>query len=247
MTAVGIVASAAGGIEDLCTGLVEPLLDRGLTVAVTLTPTAAICLDALDEITQLEKVTDLPVRTQPRLPGQVSPHPRIDAYIAAPSTANTIAKLALGIADNQALTVLCENIGTDTPMVVFPRVNAAHSRQPAWNDHLERLRRAGVHLIYGQDVWPLFEPRAASGHRELPWSSILAKTVHVCTAEFGSLSIKGRAPPGRPAPVSSLRCRPPPTANSPVPNRSPRPRGPSSAGPQCHAVRRATYAPGGSG
>ena len=46
-------------------------------------------------------------------------------------TANSVAKLALGIADNQALTVLCENVG-HRPMIIFPRINAAHARQPAW-------------------------------------------------------------------------------------------------------------------
>ena len=68
-------------------------------------------------------------------------------------TANSIAKLALGIADNQALTVLCECVAT-VPMIIFPRVNAAHARQPAWNDHLDRLRSVGVELIYGEHVWP---------------------------------------------------------------------------------------------
>jgi hypothetical protein len=46
-------------------------------------------------------------------------------------TANSVAKLALGIADNQALTVLCECVAT-VPMIIFPRINAAHARQPAW-------------------------------------------------------------------------------------------------------------------
>lgn len=179
MTAIGVVASAAGGVEDLRSGLVEPLLDRGLQVAVTLTPTAAIWLDALDEINQLEKVTDLPVRTQPRMPGDKSPHPKIDAYIAAPASANTVAKLSLGIGDNQAMTVLCENIGTTTPMIVFPRINAAHARQPAWNEHLDRLRRAQVHLVYGEDVWPLMEPRAAGGSRQLPWPAIISSLIRI--------------------------------------------------------------------
>ena len=34
-------------------------------------------------------------------------------------------------------------------------VNAAHARQPAWSDDLDRLRSAGVQLINGEDVWPL--------------------------------------------------------------------------------------------
>ena len=87
-------------------------------------------------------------------------------------TANSVAKLALGIADNQALTVLCECVAT-VPMIIFPRVNAAHARQPAWNDHLDRLRSVGVELLYGEHVWPLAEPRTA-GPRELPWAAILS-------------------------------------------------------------------------
>ena len=41
-----------------------------------------------------------------------------------------------------------------------------------WDVHIENLRRAGVHLLYGDDVWPLHEPRSAPG-RELPWSALL--------------------------------------------------------------------------
>jgi hypothetical protein len=85
-----------------------------------------------------------------------------------------VAKLALGIADNQALTQLCEAIGgRDTPVVVFPRVNAAHAGQPAWTTHLDALRRAGVRLVYGEEVWPLHRPRGAPAGRQLPWPAIL--------------------------------------------------------------------------
>ncbi len=176
MTTVGIVAAGAGGVEVLRTQLVRPLIDRGHTVAVTLTPTAGEWLRATGEWDKLEDLTGLPVRDKPRLPSEPRPHPQIDVFAAAPLSANSVAKLALGIADNQALTVLCENIA-HVPMIVFPRINAAHARQPAWSDHLDRLRSVGVELIYG-DVWPLAEPRAA-GPRELPWSAILdALLVH---------------------------------------------------------------------
>ena len=93
-------------------------------------------------------------------------------FVAAPLSASSVAKLALGIADNQALTSLCENVAT-TPMVVFPRVNAAHARQPSWAAHLSALRSVGVQLVYGEDVWPLAEPRAASPGRSLPWDAII--------------------------------------------------------------------------
>ena len=133
---------------------------------------AAVWMDYLGEIQLLEALTGLPVRSTPRLPHEPKPHPKSDVLVGAPMTANSVAKLALGIADNQALTVLCECVAT-VPMIIFPRVNAAHARQPAWNDHLDRLRSVGVELIYGEHVWPLAEPRMA-GPRELPWAAILS-------------------------------------------------------------------------
>lgn len=173
MTAtVGVVASSAGGVELIRPRLVEPLLAAGRQVSVTLTPTAAHWLDPIGELDKLAATTGLPVRSRPRLPSEPRTHPRIDVFVAAPATANTVAKLALGIADNQALTMLCENIGV-SPMVVFPRINAAHARQPAWDQHLDALRKAGVHLVYGEDVWPLYEPRSAPSGREPPWATIL--------------------------------------------------------------------------
>ena len=86
-----------------------------------------------------------------------------------------IAKLATGVMDNQALTQVGEAIGTlDLPVVVFPRVNAAHARHPAWQQHIDTLRAGGVHLVYGPDVWPLYEPREAPAGRDLPWAAVLA-------------------------------------------------------------------------
>jgi 3-polyprenyl-4-hydroxybenzoate decarboxylase len=170
---LGLVVTGAGGVEEIREQLVQPLLDAGWTVAVTATPTAAVWLEALGELNKIAGATGLPVRSAPRLPGERSPHPAVDCFAVVPATANTVAKLALGIADNQALTQVCEAIGTrGIPVIVFPRVNAAHARHPAWESHLAALASAGVQLVYGEHLWPLHEPRSAPG-RELPWASIL--------------------------------------------------------------------------
>lgn len=171
---VGLVGSSAGGVEEIRERLIEPLQELGYLVAVTLTPTAATWLDAIGELGKIEDTTGYPVRHAPRLPSEESPHPAVDCYAVVPASANTVAKLALGIADNQALTQVCEALGGRTvPVVVFPRVNAAHAGQPAWESHLASLRRVGVHLVYGEDVWPLHRPRSAPG-RQLPWTAIIA-------------------------------------------------------------------------
>jgi hypothetical protein len=57
MSVIGVVASAAGGVEHLRVGLVEPLVSFGHTVAVTLTPTAARWLEHLGEIGKFETAT----------------------------------------------------------------------------------------------------------------------------------------------------------------------------------------------
>ncbi|MEW2302708.1 flavoprotein [Streptomyces sp. NPDC006655] len=171
---LGVVGSAAGGVEVLRTGLVEPAIDRGWQVAVTLTPTAAQWLRLNGEAERLEKLTGLPVRDEPRLPGEDRPHPPVDCYVVAPASANMVAKLATGLMDNQALTQVGEAIGTlGLPVVVFPRVNSAHARHPAWQHHIDTLRTGGVHVVYGPDVWPLYEPREAPAGRPLPWSTVL--------------------------------------------------------------------------
>ncbi|WP_455356139.1 flavoprotein [Streptomyces sp. SYSU K217416] len=171
---LGVVGTATDGIESLRTGLVEPALDRGWQVAVTLTPTAGRWLRENGEAEQLEQLTGLPVRDMPRLPSEPRPHPVADCYVVAPASANYVAKLATGIADNQALTQVGEAIGTiGVPVVVFPRINAAHARHPAWDGHVETLRRGGVELVYGPEVWPLYEPRDGPAVRDLPWAEIL--------------------------------------------------------------------------
>ena len=98
---------------------------------VTATPTGGHWLADKGETTPLEQLTGFPVRVEARPPGHASPHPRADCVVVAPASANSVAKLALGIADNQALTLASEAIGSRaTPVVVFPRINAAHARHP---------------------------------------------------------------------------------------------------------------------
>jgi phosphopantothenoylcysteine synthetase/decarboxylase len=179
---LGLIGTAAGGVESIRVELVEPLVLSGWRVAVTLTPTAGEWLGATGESAEIEKLTGLPVRVLGRRPAGSRPHPEIDGCAVVPASANTVAKLALGIADNQALTTVNEALGDPgTPVVVFPRINAAHARHPAWGSHIAALRAAGVDLVYGEDVWPLHEPRSAPG-RDLPWSVIRERVVAAISA-----------------------------------------------------------------
>ncbi|RKT56387.1 flavoprotein [Saccharothrix australiensis] len=154
---LGLVASAGGGVERwFRTGLAEPLARRGWRLAITLTPTAARWLEP--ELPALAAVTDLPVRWRSRLPSEPKPHPVPDAFVFAPATLNSLAKLALGIGDNQALTALGEALGRRAPMVVLVQVGAEQSRHPAFAGHLAVLRDAGVRLVEGGPGAVMAEP-----------------------------------------------------------------------------------------
>lgn len=144
---------------------------------MTPTPTAGEWLRATGEIDEIGKSTGLPVRVGARRPGGSSPHPKVDGCAVVPASANAVAELGLGIADNQALAIINEAVGTHgPPVVVFPRIDAAHARHPAWVSHIAALRTAGVDLIHGDDGWPLHEPRSAPD-RDLPWSTIRARVI----------------------------------------------------------------------
>ncbi|MBP2330111.1 hypothetical protein JOF56_010496 [Kibdelosporangium banguiense] len=112
---------------------------------MTLTPTAERWLKASGEFDRVAALTDLPVRSTSRLPGEPRPHPDPEAFLFAPASAGSTAKLALGLADNQALTALCEVVGDPTVrVVVCPQLSEQQARHPAWPRHLETLASVGV-------------------------------------------------------------------------------------------------------
>src|ERR1700685_2524888 len=67
-----------------------------------------------------------------------------DVYVIAPASANTIAKLAHGLADNLlsscALAAAC-------PLIVAPAMNNRMYEHPATRENIETLRRRGVQIV----------------------------------------------------------------------------------------------------
>jgi phosphopantothenoylcysteine decarboxylase/phosphopantothenate--cysteine ligase len=80
---------------------------------------------------------------------------RADALVVAPASATTIARLALGLAEDMvSLTALA----TRAPIMVCPAMDPQMFEHEATQGHLETLRRRGVHVV-GPEVG-----RTASGH-----------------------------------------------------------------------------------
>ncbi|MGH2911309.1 MAG: bifunctional phosphopantothenoylcysteine decarboxylase/phosphopantothenate synthase [Solirubrobacteraceae bacterium] len=69
---------------------------------------------------------------------------RADLYLIAPASANTLAKLAGGLADN--LLTSCALAAT-CPLVVAPAMNNHMYEHPATQANLDALRTRGVHVI----------------------------------------------------------------------------------------------------
>ena len=67
-----------------------------------------------------------------------------DLFVIAPASANTLAKLAAGLADN--LLTSCA-LAADCPLVIAPAMNARMYEHPATQANLELLRTRGAHLI----------------------------------------------------------------------------------------------------
>ncbi|OZM72996.1 flavoprotein [Amycolatopsis antarctica] len=145
---LGLVVSSCGGVETrLCAELAAPAARRGWRLAVTLTPTAARWLATNGELDRLRALTDLEVRSTSRLPGEPRPHPAPEVFLFAPASAGSIAKFALGLADNQALTVLGDALGEPGVRIVAGyQVRDSRSAHPAWQGHLDALTSAGVLL-----------------------------------------------------------------------------------------------------
>jgi phosphopantothenoylcysteine decarboxylase/phosphopantothenate--cysteine ligase, prokaryotic len=67
-----------------------------------------------------------------------------DLFVVAPASANTIAKLALGLADDLLSTVA---LATEAPLLVAPAMNTVMWEKPITQQHAETLKARGVGFI----------------------------------------------------------------------------------------------------
>lgn len=83
--------------------------------------------------------------------GHLSIVEHADAYLIAPASANTIAKLAAGIADSMVSTSF---LACSAPRAVAPAMNDRMYADEATQSNLDRLRARGVHVLE-PDTGPL--------------------------------------------------------------------------------------------
>ena len=142
---LGVTASVA--IYKAC-DLIRRLRERGCTVSVVMTADA------------LRFVTEVPFKTLSRnpvvkclydtdddwVPQHISLADWADVVVIAPATANTIAKIACGIADN-ALTCLALAMRPETGLLIAPAMNGRMWSHDATVENVRILNCRGVRMI----------------------------------------------------------------------------------------------------
>ena len=178
--------SPAGGVRVLlcvCGGiaayksaeLVRRLRDAGAEVQVAMTDSAQRFVGAQT----FQALSHRPVRTSlwdaqaEAAMGHLELAGWAQHVVVAPATANTLAKLAHGLADDLVST-LC--LATEAPLLVAPAMNHRMWRHPATQANVATLVARGVRMV-GPNDGPLAEGESGPGRMAEPAEIVAALAV----------------------------------------------------------------------
>jgi phosphopantothenoylcysteine synthetase/decarboxylase len=124
------------------------LTKQGCEVRVVLTAEAQRFVTALafKTLTRHPVITDLYDEDEGWKPSHIELADTADLFLLAPATANKIAKLALGLADD-ALTCIALALQPGARTLVAPAMNGKMWLHPATQQHVATLRGRGVEFI----------------------------------------------------------------------------------------------------
>jgi phosphopantothenoylcysteine decarboxylase/phosphopantothenate--cysteine ligase len=142
-----IVVGVTGGVAAFkAAHLVTGLRKAGAEVHVVMTGGATQFVTPLTfrALSQHSVVADMWDPQGPYDEAHVALGERADLYVIAPATAHTLAKLALGLADDA---VCATALATRAPVLVAPAMADPMFEHPTTQEHLETLRRRGVRVV----------------------------------------------------------------------------------------------------
>jgi phosphopantothenoylcysteine decarboxylase / phosphopantothenate---cysteine ligase len=147
MDGICIVVGVTGGIAAYkAAELVSRLKRESFTVHVIMTHNATEFIAPLT----FESLSGNPVtvdtfdRDRPWEVEHVALAKQADLFVVAPATANVIAKLAGGIADDMLTTTA---IATRAPILIAPAMHTGMYDNPATQENISKLKSRGVHFI----------------------------------------------------------------------------------------------------
>ena len=164
--------------------LVRRLRERGATVRTVLTPAGArfvtpLSIGALSH----EKVySDLFSLTDEAEMGHLRLSQEADLIVVAPATADILAKMAAGLADDLASTVL---LAADAPILVAPAMNSRMWRHPATAANMAALEGRAV-LRIGPNEGQLAEDESGPGRMAEPEEILAAIEAALAGGERGA-------------------------------------------------------------
>ncbi len=126
--------------------LVRRIQDQGAEVQVVMTKTATRLMspETLKYLSGRKVLTELMEDDQSWTIGHISLADKADAYLVAPATANIIAKMAYGLADDLLSSTL---LASKKPLIVAPAMNDNMYSHPATQENLETLHRRGTIIV----------------------------------------------------------------------------------------------------
>ncbi|HWP65591.1 MAG TPA: bifunctional phosphopantothenoylcysteine decarboxylase/phosphopantothenate--cysteine ligase CoaBC [Candidatus Limnocylindria bacterium] len=142
-----IVVAVSGGIAAYkACELVRLLVQEGAAVQVIMTANAQqfVAPLTLQTLSGRPVATDTFSLTQESEIGHIRLADQAHAIVIAPATANVLAKMAAGLADDLLSTVL---LATRAPIVVAPAMNVHMWEHPATRSNLATLRERGVAVV----------------------------------------------------------------------------------------------------
>ncbi len=130
--------------------LIRLLRKRGHAVRCVMTEGAShfvtpMTLAALSEDQVYTSLWDLKDEAEM---GHIQLSRQADLIVVAPATADLIARMAAGIADDLATTLL---LATDTPVIAAPAMNVRMWQHPATKRNVAQLRRDGITVLEPDD------------------------------------------------------------------------------------------------
>lgn len=170
--------------------LIRRLRDRGATVQVVMTAAARQFISPLSAATLSGQAVrdDLFSLTDEAAIGHIELSRAADLIVVAPASANILARMANGLADDMATTVL---LATDKRVLAAPAMNVRMWLHPATCRNLERLRDDGV-VIVGPDSGPMACGEFGPGRMAEPAAIIEAIETTLAAEAASSPSLQGR-------------------------------------------------------
>jgi phosphopantothenoylcysteine decarboxylase/phosphopantothenate--cysteine ligase len=163
-----IVLGITGGIAAYkAADVANRLVKAGATVDVVMTEAATKFVTPLtfQALTHRPVVTEMFALLREMEIGHVSLAQRADLLIIAPSTANTIAKLAAGLADNM---LTATALDTRAPILLAPAMETCMWENPLTQDNVARLQKTGDITVVGPGVGRLASGGMGSGRMAEP-------------------------------------------------------------------------------